>query len=94
MSPAAAAHRVGEQAKAAGNVILRAAVFRWQEPRVDFADLDELAEIHAGGVGREACVLLHVVRDDRNRELASQFRDLLLDPQGRDWVQGRGRLVE
>src|SRR5260370_6441998 len=48
---------------------------------------------HEGGEVRDACGLLHVVRDDHDREVTRQGRHQVFDLQRRDRVEGRARLL-
>jgi hypothetical protein len=64
------------------------------EDAFGFVELDQLADIHEGGVVGAACRLLHVVRDDRDAVVGFQLGNQLLDALGREWVQRRRGLVE
>src|SRR3569833_112362 len=57
-------------------------------------ELDQLAEVHVGGVVGLVRRLLHVVRDDHDRIVLLQLVDQLLDLGGRDRIERRARLVE
>src|SRR5581483_1424985 len=81
-------------AEPAGNVILRAPVGRRREYLAGVVELDQLAEIHEGGLVRDARRLLHVVGDDRDRVILGQLLDQLLDLGGRDRIERRAGLVE
>src|SRR5215212_11708854 len=81
-------------AEAAGDVVLGLLLVGVHEdPRLR-SELDQLTEIHEGGVLRDARRLLHVVRHDDDGELGAQLLDQLLDLAGRDRIERRGRLVE
>jgi hypothetical protein len=58
------------------------------------AEFDQVAEIHEGGVVRDACGLLHIVRDDDDRVVGLQFVDQFLDLRCRDRIERRGGFVE
>src|SRR3954447_12493971 len=81
-------------AEAAGDVVLRTSLARVEEDRVRRPELDQIAQIHEGGVLRGARRLLHVVGDDRDGAVGPQLVHQLLDLGGRDRVERRGRLVE
>src|SRR5689334_14422551 len=80
--------------EAAGDVVLRARVARRHEDLAGLIELDQLAEIHEGGVIGDARRLLHVVGDEHDRVLVLELRDQLLDLGGRDRVERRARLIE
>src|SRR3954469_21884563 len=84
----------GASAEPAGDVILRAPVARRGKNPVGVVELDQFAEIHEGGLVRDPCRLLHIVRDDGDGVILRQFLDQLLDLGGRDRVQRRTGLVE
>src|SRR6266436_1834123 len=81
-------------AKSAGDVVLRASIARRGEDLAGLVELDQLAEIHEGGLVGDARGLLHVVGDDRDRVALGQFLDQLLDLGGRNRIERRARLVE
>src|SRR4051812_7185376 len=78
----------------AGDVVLRAAIGRRRENPVGFVELDQLAEIHEGGLVGNARGLLHVMGDDGDGVVFRQFLDQFLDSGGRNRVERRARLVE
>src|SRR3954452_23064903 len=81
-------------AEPAGDVILRAPVGRRREDLAGVVELDQLAEIHEGGLVGDARRLLHVVGDDSDRVILGQLLDQLLDLGGRDRVERRTGFVE
>src|SRR5215468_1500463 len=81
-------------AESAGDVVLCASISRGREDLAGVVELDQLAEIHEGGLVGDARGLLHVVGDDRDRVVLGQFLDQLLDLGGRDRVKRGTRLVE
>src|SRR3954451_8793951 len=81
-------------AEPAGDVILRAPIGRRREDLAGVVELDQLAEIHEGGLVGDAGRLLHVVSDDRDRVVLGELLDQLLDLGGRDRVERGARLVE
>src|SRR3569833_111058 len=81
-------------AEPAGDVILRAPVGRRREDLAGIVELDQLAEIHEGGLVGDARRLLHVVGDDRVRVVLGQLLDQLLDLGGRDRVERRTGFVD
>src|SRR5215475_12537851 len=78
----------------AGDVVLGFLLLRLDEDRVGDVVLDQLAEVHVGGVVGHARRLLHVVGHDHDRELLAQVADQFLDPRGRDRIERRGGFVE
>src|SRR5581483_5659284 len=81
-------------AEAASYVILGALFARLGENLVGVVELDELAEIHEGGIFGDARRLLHAMGDDDDRVVVGQFVDQLFDPRCRDRVERRAWLVE
>ena len=57
-------------AEAASNIILCSLIFRRGEDHIGFVELDQLAEIHEGGMLRYARGLLHIMRHNRDRIFA------------------------
>src|SRR6185437_13261636 len=80
--------------EAAGDIILGPSLMRMGEHRLGLAELDELAQIHEGGIVGAARRLLHVVRDDGNAIVGFELGDELLDALRRDRVERGGGLVE
>src|ERR1700730_15985749 len=81
-------------AEPAGDVVLGASIARRGENLVGLVELDQLAEIHEGGLVRDARRLLHVMGDDGDGVVLRQFLDQFLDLGGRNRVQRRARFVE
>src|SRR6202163_5041236 len=81
-------------AEPAGDVVLGTSIARRGEDLVGFAEFDQLAEIHEGGLVRDARGLLHVVGDDGDRIVLRQFLDQLLDLGGGNGVERRAGFVE
>src|SRR3974390_3148613 len=81
-------------AEPAGNVVLRASIARRGEDLVGVVELDQLTQIHEGGLVGDARGLLHVVGDDGDSVVLRQFLDQFLDLGSRDRVERRARLVE
>ena len=81
-------------AEAARDVVLRTVIGWVGEQLLGIAELDKLAEIHEGRALRYAGGLLHVVRDDGDRELVFQLIDQLFDLGRRNGIERRARLVE
>src|SRR3989304_5604043 len=81
-------------AEAAGDVVFRFLLHRFDENFVGHAELHQLSEIHIGSVVRDTGRLLHVVRHHDDRVVAFQFVHEFLDPAGRYRVQGRRGFVE
>src|SRR5690606_4061768 len=81
-------------AEAAGDVVLGLPLRGTGEQGGGGAVLDQLAQVHEGGVVGAARRLLHVVGDDQDGVVLLEFGDELLDAAGGDGVQGRGRFVE
>src|SRR6266705_5271249 len=81
-------------AEPAGDVVLRASIARRGEDLAGLVELDQLAEIHEGGLVGDARGLLHVMGDDRDRVALGQLLDQLFHLGGRDRIQRRARLVE
>src|ERR1700754_842758 len=69
-------------AEAAGDVVLGVLLLRLHEELGRGAELDQVAEVHVGGVVRAAGRLLHVVRDDHDRVVGLQFVDQFFDLAG------------
>src|SRR5215210_1933116 len=90
-------------AELAGDVLLGALIVRGGEDLVGGGVLDELADPlglvrpqvdgEERGAVRDAGRLLHVVRDDHDREVLLELEHELLDAAGRDRVERRARLV-
>src|SRR6202171_1132983 len=80
-------------AEPAGDVVLGTSIARRGEELVGFAEFDQLAEIHEGGLVRDARGLLHVVGDDGDRVVLRQFLDQFLDLGGRNRIERRAWLV-
>src|SRR5476651_1280969 len=78
----------------AGDVVLGAPVAWRREYPVGLVEFDQLAEIHEGGLVRDARGLLHVVGDDGDRIVFRQLLDQFLDLGGRNRIERRARLVE
>src|SRR4051794_13467502 len=78
----------------AGDVVLGASIARRGENLVGFVELDQLAEIHEGGLVGDARRLLHVMGDDGDGVILRQLLDQLLDLGSRDRVQRRTGLVK
>src|SRR3954468_12541115 len=81
-------------AEPAGDVVLGASIARRGENLVGFVELDQFAEIHEGGLVRDARRLLHVMGDDGNGVVLRQLLDQFLDLGGRDRVQRRTGFVK
>src|SRR3989442_6311293 len=75
------------------DVILRPLVLRRGEQPGRRPDLHQLAEQEESRAVRHPRRLLHVVRDDDDRQVAFELEDGLLDASGGDRVEGRARLV-
>src|SRR5689334_13258250 len=82
-------------AEAAGDVILGGLLVRVGEDLLGVVDLDQPAGLTGGLKVEERGLiaypggLLHVVRDDDDREFLLQFGDEVLDRQRGDRIQGR-----
>src|SRR4051794_15838118 len=83
-----------QSSKPASDVCLGPRVPRSREHRAGWQILDHLACEHEYGAIRDACSLLHVVRDDDDGDLGAKLVDELLDPLRADWIERRRRLVE
>ncbi len=59
-----------------------------------FVEFHQFAQIHEGGLARDAGCLLHVMGDDDDRVFGAQLVDQFLDLGGRERIECRGRLVE
>src|SRR6478736_4277423 len=81
-------------AEPAGDVVLGASIARRGEDLVGFAELDQFAQIHEGGLVGDARRLLHVMGDDGDGVVLRQLLDQFLDLGGRDRVERRAGLVE
>src|SRR3954453_20357685 len=81
-------------AEAAGDVVLGLLLVGVHEDPGRRTELDQLAEIHEGGVLREARRLLHFVRHEDAGEPGAQLLDQPLDLAARERIERRGRLVE
>src|SRR5689334_17182361 len=81
-------------AEAAGDVVLGAPVARRREDPVGVVEFDQFAEIHEGGLVRDARRLLHVMGDDRDRIVLAELVDQLLHLGGGYRIERRARLVE
>src|SRR5882757_4343304 len=81
-------------AEPAGDVILGASIARRGEDPVGVVELDQVAEIHEGGLVGDARGLLHVMGDDGDGVVFRQFLDQFLDLGGRNRIERRARLVE
>src|ERR1700761_8231218 len=79
-------------AEAAGDVILGPPIARRGEDLAGVVELDQLAEIHEGGLVGDARRLLHVMGHDRDRVVLGELLDQLLDLGGRDRIERRARL--
>src|SRR3954454_9953271 len=84
----------GALAEAAGDVVLGLLGLRLDEDRVGVAVLDQLPEVHVGGVIRDARRLLHVVRDQHDRVVVLELGDQFFDARGGDRIERRARLIE
>src|ERR1700704_2732403 len=80
--------------EASGDVVVGAAIFRRGENLAGGTYLHQLAHEHESGDIRYAGGLLQVVRDHDDAILLPQALQRLLDPQGRDGIERRGRLIE
>src|ERR1700730_3884675 len=81
-------------AEAARYVILGPAVLGIGEDGLGRGELDEVAEIHEGGIVRAARSLLHVVGDDDDAVIRLQLADEFFDLLRRARIERGGRLVE
>src|SRR5580658_1971299 len=81
-------------AEAAGDVVLGPFLPGMGEKRLRLAELDELTEIHEGGVVGAARRLLHVVRHNGDAIVGLELSDEFLDALRRDRIERRGGLVE
>src|SRR3984893_12499682 len=81
-------------AEPAGDVVLGTSIARRGEYLVSFAEFDQLAEVHEGGLVRDARGLLHVVGDDVDCVVLRQFLDQFLDLGGRTRIERRAWLIE
>src|SRR5690606_11247050 len=81
-------------AEAPGDVVLGLPLRGIGEDRLGGVVLDQVAQVHEGGVVGHTRGLLHVVGDDDDGVVELEFLDQLLDAAGRDRIQRRGRLVE
>src|SRR6516162_309367 len=86
--------RLLASAEAAGDVVLGAPVRGRGEHLARGVELDQLAEIHEGGIIRDARRLLHVVGHDGDGVIVLELVDQLLDLGGGDRVERRAGLVE
>src|SRR5439155_703578 len=68
--------------------------FRLREDLVGLADLDQAAEVHEGGVVRDARRLLHVVGDDYDRVQPLERVAQLFDALRPGGVERGRRLIE
>src|SRR4051794_15843599 len=84
----------GASAEPAGDIVLRAPVARRGKNPIGVVELDQLAEIHEGGLVGDAGGLLHVMGDNGDGVILRQFLDQLLDLGGRDRIQRRTGFVE
>src|SRR2546428_2267907 len=76
-----------------GDVIFGPRVARVGEDRAGHPELHQLPEKEEAGRLRDPGGLLHVVRDDHDREVLAEFEDQLLDLRRRDGIERRARLV-
>src|SRR5574343_668504 len=76
-------------AEAAGDVVLGVLLLGLHEQVTRGPELDQVAQVHVGGVIGHAGGLLHVVGDDDHGVVVTQLVDQLLDLAGRDRVQRR-----
>src|SRR6185369_6319609 len=81
--------RCPRSAEATGDIVFGLFLVGMREDDRGLVELDQLAQIHEGGVVGGARRLLHVVGDDRDAVLVAQLADQLLDLCGRDRVEGR-----
>ncbi len=81
-------------AEATGDVILGLPLRRLREDHFGAVVLDQVAQVHEGGVVGHARGLLHVVGHDHDGVLVLELFHQLLDAAGRDRIQRRGRLVQ
>src|SRR6185312_6510136 len=69
--------KIGQSAKSTGNVLFGTFIMRRGEDLLRGPILDQLAQIHEGGVVAGAAGLLHIVGDDHDRVVGRQFFDQL-----------------
>src|SRR6185369_15305855 len=81
--------KASSSAETAGDVVLGVFLARLHEEIRRRAELDQVTEIHVGGVVGAARRLLHVVSHDDHRVVALELVDELLDLAGGDRVEGR-----
>src|SRR5882672_422688 len=81
-------------AEPAGDVILGRRLLGLDEDRVGDVVLDQLSQVHVGGVVRNARRLLHVVGHDYDRVVGLEFMDQLFHLGGRNRIERRAGLVE
>src|SRR3954471_20379103 len=86
-------------AEAAGDVVLGGLLRRVGEDLLGVVDFDQPAglarrlQVEERGLVADAGSLLHVVRDDHDREVLLQLGDEVFDRERRDRVERRTRLV-
>src|SRR4051794_39421862 len=81
-------------AEPAGDVVLGTPIVRRGEDFVGLVEFDQFAQIHEGGLVRDARRLLHVMGDDGDGVVLRQLLDQFLDLGGRDRIERRAGLVE
>src|SRR5258708_10341457 len=81
-------------AEPAGDVVFGLFLLRLDENLVGHAEFNHFSEIHIRRIVRNACGLLHVMRDDHDRIVVLQLVHELLDATRRDRIESLGRLVQ
>src|SRR2546425_2846001 len=76
-----------------GDVIFGPRVARVGEERAGHPELHQLPEKEEAGRLRDPGGLLHVVRDDHDRQVLAELEDQLLDLRRRDGIERRARFV-
>ena len=75
-----------ELAESAANVILSFALLRRQKQRSRFLEFDELAHQKEAGEVARSLRLLHIVGNDNDGVIATQFEHKVFDFCGSNWV--------
>ena len=73
------AGKTQRSAKAAGDVVFGFLARGLEEHLLSGAELDQVAQVHIGGVVASARGLLHVVGNDDHRVIGLEFNDQLFD---------------